>query len=28
LIAALEPTGTYGDALRQALERAGEAVQL
>ena len=27
LIAALEPTGTYGDALRQALERVGVAVQ-
>jgi len=26
LIVALEPTGTYGDALRQALERAGLAV--
>jgi transposase len=27
LIVALEPTGTYGDALRQALERAGLSVQ-
>lgn len=26
LLVALEPTGTYGDALRQALERAGLAV--
>jgi hypothetical protein len=26
LIAAMEPTGTYGDALRQALERAGVVV--
>jgi transposase len=27
LVVALEPTGTYGDALRQALQRAGLAVQ-
>jgi transposase len=27
LIVAMEPTGTYGDALRQALERAGVTVQ-
>jgi transposase len=27
LIVALEPTGTYGDALRQALERVGLSVQ-
>lgn len=27
LLVALEPTGTYGDALRQALQRAGVTVQ-
>src|SRR5436305_10465064 len=27
LVVALEPTGTYGDPLRQALQRAGRGVQ-